>query len=433
MTKLTDVVLTSADRPEVRTPTNVSPANSATGIGETPTLTGSAFQSLYGIAMTAGQWQVSTVSNFASTVVSTGDVAGTSVSYTVLGGVLAINTSYFWRVRYKDADNVYSEWSTPTSFTTASVFNNFIATPAATPANFGDAFEGGFYAGMIWNQVTQSSTSTAIGTGSKTFTVTNAAPLFYSGQTVEIRSRANPATQRMIGTVTVSNANTLIVNVTSVNGSGTYTDWSVMARYRLIVAPKSGGENTLFYKNADTAAPSATGTLSEGWLATEAMRLADSSLVYPAAHWTRGLTIGGRTDWYLAARDELEILYRNLKPYTNNNYTTPDRPTGATPNYQNLGSIGDTSNQHGVNNNSSPQGVAYTTSVPGQTAAIAFRLGNAESLVDVATGRAHWCSTEYSSSSAWRTYMSSTSFLGFQSIDTKANNNFIRAIRRSII
>ena len=416
---------------EVKTPTNISPANAATNITETPTLTGSAYYSLYGVPMAAAQWQVSTSSGFGTTVISTGDVAGTAVSYTVLSGVLSVSTTYFWRVRYKDLDGFYSEWSTPTSFTTAAQFNNFIPTPAATPANFGDAFEGGFYTGMIWNQVTQSSTSTAIGIGSKTFTVTDAAPLFYSGQLVEIRSRANPAGQRMIGTVTASSGTTLTVNVASVDGSGTLTDWSVMARYRVIVAPKSSGENSgIAYKNANTAAPTDTGTLSEGWRATEAMRVADTSTVYPAAHWTRNLNINGRTDWYLPARDELEMCWRNLKPVTNNNYTTADRPTGFTPNYTNLGSIGTSGNQHGVNLNSAPQGAAYTTTVPGQVAATAFRTGGAEAFE---FGSAfYWSSTEYSASSAWRQHWSS-SFPGNQNFNDKTSTFRVRAVRRSII
>jgi hypothetical protein len=124
---------------EIKTPTNVSPANAATNIGETPVLTGSTFYSLYGIAMTAAQWQVSTVSNFASTVISTGDVAGTAVTYTVSSGVLSVNTTYYWRVRYKDANGSYSEWSTGTSFTTAASFGPTI----------GDAYGGGYYAGKI--------------------------------------------------------------------------------------------------------------------------------------------------------------------------------------------------------------------------------------------------------------------------------------------
>jgi len=100
------------------------------------------------------------------------------------------------------------------SITTAP--GDYIATPTATPAAFGDAFEGGFYTGLIWNQVTQSATSTTIDTGSKTFTVTDdmaATPLFYQGQSVEVRSRANPDTARMIGTVTNAQGTTLTVNV----------------------------------------------------------------------------------------------------------------------------------------------------------------------------------------------------------------------------
>jgi hypothetical protein len=147
-------------------------------------------------------------------------------------------------------------------------FNDFIATPTATPA-IGGALEGGFYTGLIWNQVTQSATSTAIGTGEKTFTTTDSAPLFYSGQAIEVRSRANPATARMIGTVTGSTGTTLTVNVTSVDGSGTLTDWSVMAKFRVIVAPKSSGENSSKqYKNANTGTIAAAGTLTEGLKAT---------------------------------------------------------------------------------------------------------------------------------------------------------------------
>ena len=310
--------------------------------------------------------------------------------------------------------------------------NDFIATPTATPS-IGGALEGGFYTGLIWNQVTQSTTSTAIGTGSKTFTVTDAAPLFYSGQAVEVRSRANPSTARMKGTVTGSSGTTLVVNVTSVDGSGTLTDWSIMAKFRVIVAPKSSGENSSKqYKNANTAAPSATGTLTEGLKATVAMVAGGSSTIYPAAHFCNDLSIGGYSDWYLPARDELELIWRNLKPVTNNNYTATDRATGATPDYKNLGSLGDTANTHGLNNNSDPQGVAYTIGSPAQTSVAAFKSGNAEA---TAFGSSrYWSSTEYSSSAAWRqNYLSS--FPGLQSTTNNAKNegHYVRAVRRSII
>jgi hypothetical protein len=309
--------------------------------------------------------------------------------------------------------------------------NNFIPTPTSTPS-IGASFEGGFYTGLIWNQVTQSATSTTIGTGEKTFTVTDAAPLFYSGQAVEVRSRANPSTNRMKGTVTASSGTSLTVDVTSVDGSGTLTDWSIMAKYRVIVAPKSSGENSsIAYKNANTAAPSETGTLTEGKRATDAMVAADTSTVYPAAHWCNDLSINGYSDWYLPARDELELIWRNLKAVTNNNHTTADRPTGATPNYQNLGSLGDTSASQGLNNNSDPQGAAYTTTDPGQTSVAAFQSGGAEAMTF--SGSLYLSSTEYSSANVWYTsYQSANpgaqldlvkSFLFF----------YVRAVRRSII
>jgi hypothetical protein len=421
---------TSAGSPEIITPTNVSPTNQATGILETPTLTGSAYYSLYGKTQKSSQWQISTSSGFGTTVYDSNEVVAVGVTHVVPAGNLQVSTKYYWRVRYRDIDNTYSEYSTPTEFDTAAAFNNFIATPTSTPS-IGASFEGGFYTGLIWNQVTQSATSTAIGTGSKTFTVTDAAPLFYSGQAVEVRSRANPSTARMKGTVTASNGTSLTVNVTSVDGSGTLTDWSIMAKYRVIVAPKSSGENSSRqYKNANTAAPSATGTLTEGLKATVAMVADGNSTVYPAAHYCDGLTIGGYSDWYLPARDELELIWRNLKPVTNNNYTTTDKATGATPDYKNLGSLGDTANTHGLNNNSDPQGVAYTSGSPAQTSVAAFQTGGAEAMTF--GSNVYWSSTEYSSSSAWdQNY--STGRPGGQDPSLKGNNFYVRAVRRSII
>lgn len=124
----------------IQQPTNVSPTTGSTDIGATPALTGSAYYSIISSAMVAGQWQVSTASDFASTVVDTGDVAGTSVSYNVESGVLSTSTVYYWRVRYKDENGTYSEWSTATTFTTAASFG---------PTIIGEAYGGGYYAGKI--------------------------------------------------------------------------------------------------------------------------------------------------------------------------------------------------------------------------------------------------------------------------------------------
>ena len=414
----------------VAPPTNTSPADGATNIGAAPTLQSSAFAA-YGLTDThlASRW---TVYQGGTQVHSSGWRTDALTSYTVPAGVMAVSTAYTWTVEHRGNSLGDSPASTATGFTTAASFNSYIPTPTATPANFGDALEGGFYAGMVWGQIAQSSTSMALATGSKTFTVPDmtSAPIVYASQTVEVRSRANPA-NKFIGTVTGATGTSLTVNVTSIGGSGTFSDWSVMARFRIIVAPKASGEHAgIALKNAATALPTACQTLTEGFAATQAMRDADTSTVYPAAHWARGLNIGGKTDWYIPARDELELCWRNLKPVTTNNYVTADRPAGASFNYANNGSYGDTAATHGTNNNSSPTGAAYTAAVPGQTAATTFRTGGTEAYE---FGSSYYLSSsDYNASGAWfQSWHSSGP--GSQFSNGKAGTGRVRAVRRSII
>ena len=414
----------------VAKPTNTSPANGATVLIASPTLQSSAFVA-YGQVDThlASRW---TLYQGGTQVHSSGWRTDALTSYAVPAGVMVVSTVYTWTVEHRGTTLGDSPASTATSFTTAATFNAYIPTPAPTPANFGDPLEGGFYAGMVWGQIAQSSTSMAIATGSKTFTVADmsSAPIVYGGQMVEVRSRANPA-NKFVGTVTGALGTSLTINVTSIGGSGTFSDWSIMARHRVIVAPKASGEHAgIALKNAQTALPTACQTLTEGFAATQAMRDADSSTVYPAAHWARNLDIGGRTDWYIPARDELELCWRNLKPVANNNVATANRPTAASFNYANNGSYGDTANTHGLNNNSAPTGAAYTAAVPAQTAAAAFRTGGTEAYE---FGSAYyWSSSDYNASYAWFQYWISSN-PGFQNGNTKTSTSRVRAVRRSVI
>lgn len=86
-------------------------------------------------------------------------------------------------------------------------------------------------------------------------------------------------------------------------------------RYALIVAPKSEGEKMeLEYKLNDRGTADTTDSDDDGLANTD--RINDAN--HPAAHFCRGLQIGGFGDWYLPSRDELAMLERNLGPCRKN-------------------------------------------------------------------------------------------------------------------
>jgi hypothetical protein len=72
---------------------------------------------------------------------------------------------------------------------------------------------------------------------------------------------------------------------------------------------------------------------------------------HPAAKFCEGLTIGGFSDWYMPAKNEIEICYYNLKSNTTSNFT---------------GS--------GINPNAVPARASnYTSGDPAQTSATIFK------------------------------------------------------------
>lgn len=145
--------------------------------------------------------------------------------------------------------------------------------------------------------------------------------------------------------------------------------------YALVVAPRSTGRSFLVWK---TTATSTTGTSSTIDGPTNSANMNNAS--HPAAQFCEGLTIGGYTDWYMPARDELEVLYYFLKPNTTANNTS----SGA--------------NAYAV----SPEPVStnYTTSSPGQTNATIFRTGGAQAF-NGGGADSYWTSTQYNAANAY--------------------------------
>ena len=151
-----------------------------------------------------------------------------------------------------------------------------------------------------------------------------------------------------------------------------------VATHALIVAPAATGATGTGYtlttnKQWKTTNTTTAGTTSTYDGAANSANMNNAS--HPAAQFCETLSIGGYTDWYLPARDELEIAYYNLKPTTDSNATS-----------------------YGINAYSVPaRGSNYTAGTPAQTTVTAFQTVNSEAFV----AGGHWSSTEGSSTDAW--------------------------------
>jgi len=103
-------------------PANISPAGTATGIGLTPNLIGSAFSDPdEGDTHSASEWQIRKASgSYGSPVYESSTDTINKTSITVPSGELDYGVKYYWHVRYRDSYDNWSGWSTETSFTTIS-------------------------------------------------------------------------------------------------------------------------------------------------------------------------------------------------------------------------------------------------------------------------------------------------------------------------
>ena len=125
-----------------------------------------------------------------------------------------------------------------------------------------------------------------------------------------------------------------------------------IADYNLVVGPVASAQNTsIKWKNVNTA-----------------------------AHFCNDLVIGGFSDWYMPAKNEVEVCYYNLKPTTQSNNETS-----------------------GINPNAVPARASnYSAGTPAQTSATDFKTAGAERFA----GAYYWGSTEVSATNAWLQYFS---------------------------
>jgi hypothetical protein len=172
-------------------------------------------------------------------------------------------------------------------------------------------------------------------------------------------------------------------------------------KYNLVVAPKASGENSAREWGTYGVTTAQTSVIDGPTNSAVEAALGAS---YQAATFCEGLTIGGYSDWYLPARNELEVLYYYLKPTAISNDTISG------------------SNANAV----SPEPVStnYTSGSPAQTTSTAFKTGGSEALNG--TG-AYWTSTEFNASFAWfqQIYNGEQLYGG-----SKSESIYARAVRR---
>jgi len=172
-----------------------------------------------------------------------------------------------------------------------------------------------------------------------------------------------------------------------------------VATHYLVVGPLSTANSASVQWKTTATSTSGTSSVIDGPTNSTTMNNAS----HPAAQFCEGLTIGGFSDWYMPAKNELEVCYFNLKPTTTNNNTNSGTNTNAVPS----------------------RGSNYTSGTPAQTSAAAFQTGGAQAF----QAESYWSSTEASATNAWGQYFGA--FLsGGQYDGGKDNSKSVRAIRR---
>ena len=179
-----------------------------------------------------------------------------------------------------------------------------------------------------------------------------------------------------------------------------------VATHNLVVGPLASAQSTLAMRNPGATIPGADSVI-DGPQNTADMVSDGSSTVYPAAHFCNNLTVASYTDWYMPAKNELEVCYYNLKPTTvNNNFDSGS----------------------GINPNAVPaRASGYTTGTPAQTSAANFVISTG---AEAFQNNRYWTSTESAPVAGFSSGWAGDFYNGAQTKYTKIYPIRVRAIRR---
>ena len=406
----------------VARPSIVYPAQGGTGVPNSLTIQATPFTPVPAGSTThkESRFQVARDAGFTdlvlNTLVTTGNLTQASVSGLVAG------QQYYARVKYIAVNTAESEYSPSVTFSVSaqsiakpvvssiSGVVNVGPTPTFTSSAFSPTPVGsdshvsstwvlrGTDDSVIWQSVSDSLNKTNI-------TIPSGVLSTDTSYSIEVQYNGGFSSSMFSDKLTFSTANSFVPSTPGAPfGCGYYAGANIVAdgvEYALVVAPKSlGGEapSTLVWKTSNTD-NTGTDSVNDGLTNTNSMIAAGAS-THPAANFCKNLTIGGYTDWYLPSKDELEIIYRYLKPGTDGNST---------------GS--------GANTSSRPPTSNYTSSNPAQTSVALFVQGSAEAM---RTDNYYWSSTQYSFTTACVQQFHD----GFQYNGLKATTSYVRGVRR---
>jgi hypothetical protein len=332
----------------IRKPVNVVPSINQGSVALDATFQLGRYYSLYRLAQSSFEFQVSTDPTFASNIVQDITANGAVSSYH-LTNVLDSNKTYYWRGRYTDAEGNVSDWSDATSFTTQAVTvsqptitspTGGASTNTKTPTIAASAFA---IAGATdteqsadWEVWTG-----ANGTGTLVFSSYNDTNNKTSITLTDVLTRNTAYYPRVRYTgvkygrspwsTGASFLATWAVGPTVIGtpyGGGYYAGLVKIGdqNYYVIVAPRSTQSSRPLLANALT--------YSEGVSEVDSVAntTAMASIIDSAAAWVKTLTINGYSDWQIPSKAVLEIIYRNLKPTTDSSDTTSgDNPYSVPP------------------------------------------------------------------------------------------------------
>lgn len=127
-------------------------------------------------------------------------------------------------------------------------------------------------------------------------------------------------------------------------------NWVKNCAYAILVSP-TNTETRLQFKLNHTRS-SKSQSVVDGYFNTHRQ----NNSLHPAAQYCASLVVNGSGNFYLPAKNELELCYRFLKPTSRANFT-----------YSNNTHRGNLSTPCGSNNSSIPVGAPYTEQTPEQT------------------------------------------------------------------